>query len=259
MNKLLSATIGAAGAACLIQGAALAQQITLQVSGGNPAIASYYQLGNCLDFNAAGVAMHMPCTASSGTQQLRFASGSYGQLTTAGRCLTSGTAPGPLTLQPCTNATNQRWGFQPDGSLRNELGFCADIEGGNRSAGGRVVGWSCSGSMNQKWYVATSGANVRMTQIPSNLYSGSIAGSALISSRGVSTSNIVAGGAGNIVAGGAGNIIAASVVAGGAGNIVAAGAGNIVAGGAGNIVAGGAGNLLANDGGGLRPVPARGY
>lgn len=251
MKQLLSITLGAAAAASILQGAALAQQIGLQVSGGNPAIASYYQLGNCLDFNGSGVAMHMPCTAGSATQQLRFASGSYGMLTTAGRCLTSGTSTGPLTLQPCTNATNQRWGIQPDGSLRNELGFCADIEGGNRSAGGRVVGWSCSGAMNQKWYVATSGARVRMTQIPSNLYSGSIAGSALISSRGISSSNIVAGGAGNIVAGGAGNIIAASVVAGGAGNIVAAGAGN--------IVAGGAGNLIANDGAGIRAVQARGY
>ncbi len=259
MNKHVSAILGAAATACIIQGAALAQQIGLQVTGGSPAIASYYQLGNCLDFNAAGVAMHMPCNASSANQQLRFSTGSYGMLTAAGRCLTSGTATGPLTLQPCTNATNQRWGLQPDGSLRNELGFCADIEGGNRSAGGRVVGWTCSGAMNQKWYTATSGASVRMTQIPSNLYSGSIAGSALISSRGISTSNIVAGGAGNIVAGGAGNIIAASVVAGGAGNIVAAGAGNIVAGGAGNIVAGGAGNLLANDGAGLRPVAARGF
>jgi Ricin-type beta-trefoil lectin domain len=220
-------------------------QVSLSVSGGTEAIASYFQLGNCLDFNASGVAMHVACDGSA-RQRFVFASGNYGEIRNAGRCLTSGLVNGPLTLQACTNATNQRWGYQGDGALRNERGFCVDIEGGNRASGGRVVAWTCSGSLNQKWYPAQAKVSVRMTSIPSSMTSTSFSGPALVSSSGVSPYNIVAGGAGNIVAGGAGNI-----VAGGAGNIVAGGAGNIIAA---SIVAGGAGNLIANDGASMRSL-----
>lgn len=245
VNKFVQSLV----AATIIVGASAMPahaQVALSVTGGKEAIASYFKLGNCLDFNGDGVAMHVTCDGSD-KQRFVFVSGSYGQIRgNSGRCLTSGLQSGALSLQACANGRNQRWGYQGDGSLRNELGLCVDVEGENRTSGGRVMAFSCSGRLNQKWYQGQSGVRARMTAIPSAMLSTSFSGPALVSSSGLSQSNIVAGGAGNIVAGGAGNI-----VAGGAGNIVAGGAGNIIAA---SIVAGGAGNLIANDGASMRSL-----
>jgi len=226
-------------------------QVAITISGGKEAVASYFKLGNCLDFNGSGVAMHVTCDASD-RQRFVFVSGSYGQIRgNSGQCLTSGLQSGALTLQTCANGKNQRWGYQSDGSLRNELGLCVDVEGENRSNGGRVVAYTCSGKLNQKWYQGRAGVSARITAIPSTMQSASFSGAALVSSSGLSQNNIVAGGAGNIVAGGAGNIIA-----GGAGNIIAGGAGNIIAA---SILAGGAGNLIANDGASMRSLSASSF
>ena len=237
--------------------AAFAQ--TISVSGGQPAVASYYVIGNCLDVANANVIMHAVCNSNRGAQAWRFVSGSYGQISLGNQtCLTSGLASGQaLTAQYCANGRNQRWGFQPDGSLENELDLCVTVEGGNRTSGGRIVGATCTGGMIQKWYAANSGGTASFRYSSSTFAKPS--GKAVITSRGVSTQNIVASGGGNIIAGGAGN-----VVAGGAGNIIAGGAGNIIAasilaGGAGNILAGGAGNLIANDGASMRSIAASGF
>lgn len=258
MSRTLSFAAAIAAIAALSTGAAQAQ-VTVSVTGGTPAIATYFAIGNCMDVGNANVIMHATCQSGRGAQGWRFVSGSYGMISLGNQtCLQSNGSGAPLTAAACNNGTNQRWGIQTNGELRNELGLCADIEGGNRSSGGRVVGFSCHGGMNQKWYAATSGGRATY-RVSSTTFAAPPPGRALVSSRGVSSSNIVAGGAGNIVAGGAGNI-----VAGGAGNIVAGGAGNIiaasiVAGGAGNIVAGGAGNLIANDGASLRSIAAGSY
>ena len=230
-------------------------QVQVSVSGGAPAIASYYQIGHCLDVGAGNVIMYATCQSGRGAQGWRFVSGAYGMISLGNQtCLQSNGQGAALSAATCNNGQSQRWGFQSNGELRNELGLCADIEGGNRASGARIVGWSCHGGMNQKWYSASSGGRATYRISSTTPLTGLQPGRALLSSRGVSSSNIVAGGAGNIVAGGAGHL-----VAGGAGNIVAGGAGNIiaasiVAGGAGNIVAGGAGNLIANDGASLRNV-----
>lgn len=245
-------------AAGLVLGAALVApanaQVSVQISGGMPAIASYHATGSCLDVGNANVIMVAPCNASRGAQGWRFVSGGYGMISLGNQtCLTSSGAGQPLTAAQCNNGTNQRWALDANsGALRNETGVCADLEGGNRSAGARVVGWSCHGGLNQKWYQATSGgrATYRIS-VNTSLANRAFEGRALLSSRGVSQNNIVAGGAGNIVAGGAGNI-----VAGGAGNIVAGGAGNLLAQA---IVAGGAGNLIANDGTSFNLVAAGQY
>lgn len=261
-------------AGVLVAGGAWAQG-AVAVSGGLPAIASYYAIGSCLDVANANVIMHAACNAGRGAQAWRFVSGSYGQISLGNQtCLTSGLASGqPLTAQMCSNGRNQRWGFQGDGSLRNEINLCVTVEGGNRASGARIVAANCNASMTQKWYMATSGGKATF-RISSTTFVVPT-GKALITSSGESAQNIVAGGAGNIVAGGAGNIVAGgagnivaggagNIVAGGAGNIIAAsivagGAGNIVAGGAGNIVAGGAGNLIANDGASMRVIAASSY
>ncbi len=109
--------------------------------------------------------MHAACSSGRGAQGWRFVSGSYGQISLGNQtCLTSGLASGqPLTAQTCANGRNQRWGFQGDGSLRNELGLCATVEGGNRASGGRITGETCNASMMQKWYAASSGGKATFT------------------------------------------------------------------------------------------------
>lgn len=214
---------------------------------GAPAIASYHALGRCLDVRSTDRNVLLWDCHGGSNQAFRFVSGSYGQISLGNQqCLTSGTAHGGvLTAQTCTNATNQRWGFQSNGTLRNELGMCADIEGGGKHSGARILGWTCSGSSNQRWYPAITGRSAYVG-ISATAAIGSQSAKSYLSSPNFSGGNIVAGGAGNIVAGGAGNLIAndgASIVAGGAGNIIAASGSKIVAGGAGNIVAGGAGNF----------------
>lgn len=252
-------TLVAVAALGLVAAGAAQAQVSVSVSGGTPAIATYFAIGNCMDVGAANVIMHATCQSGRGAQGWRFVSGSYGMISLGNQtCLQSNGSGAPLTAAACNNGTNQRWGIQANGELRNELGLCADIEGGNRNSGGRVVGFSCHGGMNQKWYAAASGGTATYRISASTPLTALPPGRALANARGVSNTNIVAGGAGNItvsggriVAGGAGNI-----VAGGAGNIIAA---SIVAGGAGNIVAGGAGNLIANDGASLRSIAAGSY
>ena len=258
-HRLVKSAAAALGLTFATAAGSAQAQVTVSVSGGSPAIATYLAIGSCLDVGASNVIMHATCQSGRGAQGWRFVSGSYGMISLGNQtCLQSNGQGAPLTAATCNNGTSQRWGIQSNGELRNELGLCADIEGGNRNSGSRVVGWSCHGGMNQKWYTAASGGRATYT-ISSRTFAAPPPVQALISSKGVSSMNIVAGGAGNIVAGGAGNI-----VAGGAGNIVAGGAGNIiaasiVAGGAGNIVAGGAGNLLANDGSSLTLVQAMNF
>lgn len=225
--------------------------VKAQSVSGSPSISSYFAIGKCLDVRTSDNQILLYDCHGGWNQAFRFVSGNYGMISLGNnQCLTSGTWTGPLSAQTCTNASNQRWGFQPNGTLRNELGFCADIEGGNRNSGTRVMGWWCQASSNQMWYpsVTSNSANLGLAQTSGLV--GQSGKTSFISSMGFSGGNIVASGGGNIVAGGAGNI-----VAGGAGNIIAGGAGNILqkntiallANDGGGIVAGGAGNLLPNN------------
>lgn len=219
-----------------------------QTINGTPAIASYHARGFCLDVRSSDKAVLLWACHGGTNQAFRFVSGNYGMISLGNnQCLTSGLINGALSAQNCTNATNQKWGFQANGTLRNEIGLCADIEGGSYSSGARILGWNCTASSNQRFYpaIVANSAYIGLTSVA--LLGSKSDVKAFLSSNSFSGGNIVAGGAGNIVAGGAGNIIAAGgakIVAGGAGNIIAAGAGNIIAAGGGNIVAGGAGNLL---------------
>lgn len=224
----------------------LAQSIS-----GSPSISSYHAIGKCLDVRTSDNQILLFDCHGGWNQAFRFVTGNYGMISLGNnQCLTSGLVNGPLTAQTCTNAKNQKWGFQSNGTLRNELGLCADIEGGSRNGGTRVMGWGCQGSINQMWYPSVTSKSASLSLAKTSALVGQSGKTSFISSMGFSGGNIVASGGGNIVAGGAGNI-----VAGGAGNIVAGGAGNILqkntiallANDGGGIVAGGAGNLLPNN------------
>lgn len=217
---------------------------------GAPSIASYHAIGMCLDTYAQTGAVHLyPCHGGS-NQAFRFVVGSYGQISLGNQqCLTASSNGAQLTASQCVNNSAQKWGFQPNGTLRNELGFCADIERGAKGAGARIIAWSCTGSSNQLWYpgVTSSSANIGLAAM-ANLRSNS--GQAFLSSGGFSGGNIVASGGGNIVASGGGNIVASgggNIVAGGAGNMISRNVSSIVSNHSTGIVAGGAGNLLPNN------------
>lgn len=225
---------------------AQAQSVT-----GSPAIASYHALGMCLDVRSSDKAVLLWNCHGGWNQAFRFVSGEYGMISLGDdQCLTSGLSNGALSAQICTNATNQRWGFQSDGSLRNELGFCADIAGGAKTAGTQIYGWSCHGGTNQKWYPAVTAASANLGMGASLRLQNSGGATSLLSSQSFSGGNIVASGGGNIVASGGGNIVASgggNIVAGGAGNMIAGSGNYLIANDGASIVAGGAGNFRPGD------------
>ncbi len=240
----------AAGFTALMLAGLLATPAAAQVRGA-PAIASYHAQGFCLDTRAGDNQILLWSCHGGTNQAFRFVSGNYGMISLGDqRCLTSGLTSGsPLTAQPCTNAANQKWGFQTNSTLRNESGLCADIEGGSRSQGARVLGYSCQGSTNQQWYPAVTARSAPLGLGAEQKLAGRSGVKVFASSGGFSGGNIVASGGGNIVSGGAGNLIAndgASIVAGGAGNMLAR-FGSLIANDGAGIVAGGAGNALPSN------------
>jgi hypothetical protein len=222
-----------------------------QTVSGSPSIASYHALGMCLDVRTSDNAVLLWNCHGGWNQAFRFVDGSYGMISLGNQqCLTSGLVNGPLTAQTCTNTTNQRWGFQNDGSLRNELGLCADIAGGSQSAGAEIYGWGCHGGTNQKWYPAVTASSANLGLYISTQLQQSGGAKAVLTSAGFSGANIVASGGGNIVASGGGNLIAndgTSIVAGGAGNLLANDGASLIANDGAGIVAGGAGNFIPSN------------
>ena len=237
------------GLASVIVTFVFAAPVSAQVRGA-PAIASYHAQGFCLDTRASDSQILLWGCHGGSNQGFRFVTGNYGMLSLGDqRCLTSGLVSGaPLTAQACTNATNQRWGFQPNGTLRNETGLCADIEGGGRGQGARILGYSCQGSSNQQWYPAVTARSAPIGMGAQRLR-GQGGAKVFASSSGFSGGNIVASGGGNIISNDGGSIISndgGSIVAGGAGNMLAR-FGSLIANDGASIVAGGAGNALPSN------------
>lgn len=246
MKSSLSRLLAAAAILAAVAIPSAAQSIS-----GSPSIASYHAIGMCMDVRSTDKVVLLWNCHGGWNQGFRFVSGTYGMISLGNdQCLTSGLVNGVLTAQTCTNATNQRWGFQPDGSLMNELGLCADIAGGSKSAGTEIYGWGCHGGTNQKWYPAVTSSSVNLGLSAAMRLQQAGSAKSVLNSSGFSGANIVASGGGNIVASGGGNLIAndgASIVAGGAGNLLASAGGSLIANDGASIVAGGAGNLLPSD------------
>jgi hypothetical protein len=229
---------------------------------GSPSIASYFSKGMCLDTRASDRQVLIWSCHGGWNQAFRFVKGDYGQITLGnGDCLQGGAQKGAgVTAQPCANTPHQKWGFQSDGSLRNEAGWCADIEGAKRDAGTRVISWDCNGGAgNQKWYPAVTAKSAYLGLADLAALSKRTRGTtSILSSPSFSTSNMVAAGGGNLVAAGGGNMVAAgggnlvgndgaSIVFGGAGSLIGNDGSTLVAAGAGNMVAAGGGNLVPSN------------
>lgn len=240
--------------ATLMAGASVSpvQAQVVAIAQGAPSIASYHSRGMCLDVRASDSAVLLWTCHGGSNQAFRFVRGGYGLISLGNQqCLTGGRKAGSgLTARTCNSSDqNQKWGFQPDGSLRNEASLCADIEGGGRSAGTRIISWNCnSGAGNQKWYPAVTTSRITLGIQSLSAISGRGPVQGIVSTSGFSGSNLVAAGGGNLVAAGGGNMVAA-----GGGNIVAGGAGQLIAAGGGNLVAAGGGNAVPTNGGNLLP------
>ncbi|TFY97734.1 ricin-type beta-trefoil lectin domain protein [Ramlibacter humi] len=149
----------------------------------------------------------------------------YGTIQVNGRCLTGRAAHAPLTWEACKGDQPQKWSLS-GGRLKNEGGWCADVQGNRGGAGVPVLAWDCTGAVNQQWrshYTETAqaaAAKIANPQVRAEFLKNatSAAPGTVIST---STGKIVAQGGGNIVAQGGGNIVAQ-----GGGNIVAQGGGN---------------------------------
>lgn len=183
---------------------------------------SGHNIGQCLDMKNGKEAIVWSCHGQ-GNQDFRFRSGNYGELLVDGRCLASiGGAGSGLVATSCNGARGQKWAVV-NGGLRNEEGWCADIERGG-GQGSRVIAWHCSGATNQRW---SPGRKMSAQQA---LASGSISAAAAQAAGRASLGSVIAAGGGNVVAAGGANAVAA-----GGANVVAAGGGNVVAAGGGNV------------------------
>jgi Ricin-type beta-trefoil lectin domain len=223
-----------------------------QMISGTPVIASYHSAGRCLDMRASDRQVLLWNCHGGSNQIFRYVSGSYGMISLGDqRCLTSGlTSKSAITVQPCNNAKNQRWGYQANGTLRNELNLCFDIEGGSTGNGARILAFDCHGGSNQQWYPAVNSKSAYIGIDDASKFGGTSGIKNFVRSANFSGGNIVASGGGNLIANDGASLIAndgASIVAGGAGNMIARFGSGIVAGGAGNIVAGGAGNFIPSN------------
>ncbi len=89
--------------------------------------------------------------AWTGQKPLSFSG--YGQIVSNGKCLTGPNGGQQLTWETCKTGRvpAQIWGGLDKGRLNNEVGWCADVEGGRYALGTRVVAWQCGGASNQRW------------------------------------------------------------------------------------------------------------
>lgn len=188
-------------------------------------VASGFRAGQCLDMRNGTEAILWGCHGAS-NQSFAFRNGSYGQLMVGGRCLaTSGQAGSGLIATTCASARNQMWTITSAGALRNEEGWCADVERGG-GQGARIIAWSCSGAANQRWGLARYMSAV---QAASQGVLNARAAEAARSARpglSINASGVVAAGGNNVVAAGGANVVAA-----GGGNIIMPVAGVVAAGG----------------------------
>lgn len=149
----------------------------------------------------------------------------YGQIRLNGQCL-GGKDNQPLRWEGCRGGDKgQIWAFR-NGKLNNELGWCADVEGGRGGSGVRVLAWNCSGSSNQKW----KAHQIQSAQSVAARIGNPSAGKTLVDTARVARpGEVISLATGRVVASGGGNVVAA-----GSANVIAAGGGNVIAPGGAN-------------------------
>jgi hypothetical protein len=196
-------------------------------------IASGLRAGQCLDMKNGTEANLWACHGQ-GNQDFRFRSGNYGELLVGGRCLsTSGGSGSVIIATTCNGSRAQKWTITSSGALRNEEGWCADVERGG-GQGSRVLAWSCGNGANQRWGFAKFMSAVQAAS--QGLINRSALSSLSNARPGLSfnaNGAVAAGGANAVAAGGA------NVVSAGGANVVSAGGANVLVPVSGVVAAGG--------------------
>jgi hypothetical protein len=107
--------------------------------------------GLCLDFSSGQGAIYR-CNGSD-AQDIGLPQRGSGSLNVSGSCVVAGGQGQPLYLARCRNRDEQRWYYDSSGALVNKNGLCADVEGGRRREGTRVIAYACNNHSNQLWRI----------------------------------------------------------------------------------------------------------
>lgn len=140
----------------------------------------------------------------------------YGAIRVDGQCLTGSASGQPLRWESCrAGDKGQVWKLS-SGKLNNELGWCADVQGGRSGAGVPVVAWQCSGAPNQQWKA--------LGKVPAQDYAArhikdpSIRGAFIGTAQSAKPGTVISTATGRVVSAGGANVVSA-----GGANVVSAG------------------------------------
>jgi len=66
----------------------------------------------------------------------------------------------PIIQHPCHDGANQKWTFQPDGTLRpdHDPGKCLDVNAWIKNNGAGIISWACHAGANQRWTYSSQAA-----------------------------------------------------------------------------------------------------
>lgn len=76
-----------------------------------------------------------------------------GPIAQVGACIEVSERGASARMRECYNHDSQRWLFAQNGRVLNGAKLCLDAEGGGRTAGTRIIGYSCTDGDNQKWRI----------------------------------------------------------------------------------------------------------
>ena len=111
----------------------------------------------CVDWNTSTNKISL--WSCNGGYNQNFFTTNYGQQRYGNWCLASTGAGQQLVMQPCdASKGSQRWTLVTDtsapGALRNEAGYCADIQNGWMSQGTSIIAYTCK--QNGAWFGRTN-------------------------------------------------------------------------------------------------------
>ena len=111
--------------------------------------------GMCLDF-ASGRGVLSRCTGDA-PQDLDIPKRGANFIRVGRYCVAAASQGAQLYATNCRNRAEQYWTYSQNGTLVNGSGLCADVEGGSRYEGARVIAYNCSGKSNQRFDVWQGG------------------------------------------------------------------------------------------------------
>lgn len=138
--------------------AALAAAAALTVfssSASAEALESDKARGMCMDFSS-GQGVISRCTGQN-PQDIDIPNRGADFLRVGRYCIAASNNGGQLYATNCRNRAEQYWTYSQNGTLVNGTGLCADVEGGSKREGARIIGYNCSGKSNQRWGVWQGG------------------------------------------------------------------------------------------------------